>query len=92
MELLENQEDKDQKRSTSLGIQNNLSGKSRGKVKLRELKDVRELRGTMCMPRVEDFLPKKQEIAPAFFHAEKAVPKQVKVFRRQKYSRNDVSI
>lgn len=56
---LENSDEKDQKRSTSLGIQNNLTGKSKAKIKLRELKDVRELRGTMCMPKVEDFLPKK---------------------------------
>lgn len=47
---LEGQED--QKRSTSLGIENNLVEKSRGKIKLRELKDVRELRGPMAMPRV----------------------------------------
>lgn len=43
------------------------------------------------MPRVEDFLPRKEEIEPAFFRNEK-VPKEVKAFRRQKYSRNDISI
>lgn len=30
--------------------------------KLNELKNLKELRGTMNMPRVEQFLPKKEEI------------------------------
>lgn len=50
---VENHEEFDEKRSTSLGISKNISPiKSRGKVKLRELKDLKELRGTLNMPRV----------------------------------------
>lgn len=50
-------------RSTSLDPADNIN-KMKSKVKLNDLKNLKDLRGTMNMPRVEDFLPKKEEFQP----------------------------
>jgi len=39
----------------------------KNKIKLKKLEDLKNLRGTVHMPKVEDFLPKKEEIEPSFF-------------------------
>ena len=91
-------------RSTSLEQpEQHLKRLKSNKFKLNELKNLKELRGTMNMPRVEQFLPKKEEIQPTPLNPRRntfldpqphlndspAQPTKV-VFRRQKYSRAEV--
>jgi hypothetical protein len=89
-------------RSTSLDpVEDNLK-KLRVKGKLNELKNLKDMRGTMNMPRVEDFLPKKEEIQPPYnprrntFLEPKAndspTQQNKMVFRRQKYSRPEIKL
>lgn len=46
-------------RSSSLGVDENPLNALKNKIKLRKLEDLKNLRGTVHMPKVEDFLPKK---------------------------------
>ena len=39
--------------------------KQNSKANIGNLKNLKEMRGTMNMPKVENFLPKKEEISPA---------------------------
>lgn len=70
------------------------------KFKLNELKNLKDLRGTLNMPKVEQFLPKKEDIQhsplnprrntfmdPQKSGNESPNPPGKVVFRRQKYSK-----
>ena len=46
-------------RSSSLGVDENPLNALKNKIKLKKLEDLKNLRGTIHMPKVEDFLPKK---------------------------------
>lgn len=49
-------------RSSSLDPDEQLLRKERSKSKFTDLKNLRELRGTLNMPRVENFLPRKEQL------------------------------
>lgn len=78
---------------------------NRNKYKSKELKDLKELRGTINMPKVEDFLPKREEMQSSnvvkrsgmfldipLGQTHSPQPPHKVVFRRQKYSKPDVKI
>jgi hypothetical protein len=90
-------------RSTSLTpMENQLQSMKSNKFKLNELRNLKDLRGTLNMPRVEQFLPRKEELEAAplpprrntFLEPQRAPespnPPAKMVFRRQKYSRAEV--
>lgn len=57
-------------RSTSLTpLEDSLRLARPNKFKLNELKNLKELRGTLNMPRVEQFLPKKEEGQPGVLNS-----------------------
>lgn len=88
-------------RSTSLDPVEEHFKLNKSKFAMKDVKNLRELRGTINMPRVEDFLPRKEEIQPIANHVKRNLlvehqpahnsPKQGQnnqpkvVFRRQKY-------
>lgn len=76
--------------------------KERSKGKFTDLKNLRELRGTLNMPRVENFLPRKEQLEPVAVQPKKnsyftpkgndSPPQNKVAFRRNKYSRADVKM
>jgi hypothetical protein len=52
-------------------------------------KDTKETAERLNVPRVEDYLPKKDDIRPAYFPKGRGIPSGVKAYRRQRFSRND---
>jgi hypothetical protein len=76
--------------------------KERSKGKFTDLKNLRELRGTLNMPRVENFLPRKEQLEPVTLQPKKnsyftpkgndSPPQNKVAFRRNKYSRADIKM